>query len=379
MYIPFNKPVYLQEYDKNIKKVLLKKNHFSSLGYFSKKSESLLNDLLNVNYSILTKSCTSALEMCALLLNIKQGDEIIMPSYTFVSTANAFVMRGGVPVFVDIKENDLNIDLNQIEKKITKRTKAIVVVHYAGISCNIEKLKKITKKYNLFLIEDAAQAFLSKYKNKYLGSYGDLSTFSFHETKNIHCGEGGALIINNKKFIKRAKILRDKGTNRDQFQKKFVKKYSWVDFGSSYALPEINAGFLYYQLLNSKKITRDRVNIWKKYFLLFSTLPKLKNLNYSNEIPKCKINGHIFYFLSKNKNQRDQIIDYFKRNNIQTTFHYIPLHESRMKNYCKFSGNFKITKKVSNTLIRLPLYSGLKDKELNKIFFYLKKMSNLFF
>ena len=379
MIIPFNKPLYLKKYDQYIQKNLIKKRHYSSNGYFNKKCEKLINKFLKVNYSILTKSCTSALEMCALLINTRPGDEIIMPSYTFVSTANAFVMRGGVPVFVDIDKNDFNIDVNQIEKKITKKTKAIVVVHYAGLSCNMDKIKKITKKYNLYLIEDAAQSFLSKYKDNHLGSFGDLSTFSFHETKNIHCGEGGALIINNKKFLKRAKILRDKGTNRDQFQKKLVKKYSWVDLGSSYGLPEINAGFLYYQILNSKKITKQRMNIWKKYFYFFSSLAKLNKLKYSSQNKDCKINGHIFYFLSKNRYQRDRIISFFKQNKIDTTFHYVPLHESKMKKYCKSKGTFNVTKKVSNTLIRLPLYPDLKKKELDKIFFILKKMSNLFF
>ena len=250
--IPFNIPtVFEKDFKKNFSK-LRKNNKYSSVGYFSNKCEKWLKKNVNAKAALLTNSCTSALEMCALLLDLKKDDEIIMPSFTFVSTANAFVLRGAKPVFVDINNRDLNIDSNKIEKAITKKTKAIVVVHYAGISCDIKKIKTIAKKNKIFLIEDAAHSILSYYQKKPLGSFGDLSTFSFHDTKNIHCGEGGALIINNKSLIEKSKIIRDKGTNRDKFIKNVVKKYTWVDVGSSYGLSEINACFLYSQFLSNK-------------------------------------------------------------------------------------------------------------------------------
>ena len=239
--IYFNSPVVFN-YKKNINKIIQLKNYASN-GYFSKKCVKWLIKNLKVKDALLVHSCTAALEMCALLLNIKKGDEIIMPSYTFVSTAGAFVLRGGKPVFVDIDPLTCSIDPSKIEQAITKKTKAIVVVHYAGVSCDMDPVLAIAKRYKIFIIEDAAQAILSSYKGRPLGSIGDLATISFHETKNVHCGEGGALIINNPKFIKRAKIIRYKGTNRDLFNQNMVKKYTWVDYGSSYGLSEINAAF----------------------------------------------------------------------------------------------------------------------------------------
>jgi dTDP-4-amino-4,6-dideoxygalactose transaminase len=256
---------------KNIS-ALKKYNHFSSKGIFTNQCEQWLRDNIKCKEALLVHSCTAALEMCAILLNIKKDDEVIMPSYTFVSTANAFVMRGARPVFVDIDPFTCNIDSSKIEQAITKKTKAIVVVHYAGVSCDMDPILAIAKRNKLYIIEDAAQAILSSYKGRPLGSIGDLATISFHETKNVHCGEGGALIINNPKFIKRAKIIRDKGTNRDLFNQNMVKKYTWVDYGSSYGLSEINAAFLYGQLKQAKKITRKRLAIFKLYHKLLETL-----------------------------------------------------------------------------------------------------------
>ena len=254
----------------NIKKLKFM-NHYSGSGnaYFSKKCTDWLKKNIKCKEALLVQSCTAALEMCAILLNIKLGDEIIMPSYTFVSTANAFVLRGGKPVFVDIDSKTLNINPQDIEKAINKNTKVIVVVHYAGIACDMDAIMKIAKKNKLYVIEDAAQAILSTYKNKTLGSIGDLATLSFHETKNVHCGEGGALLVNNKKFIKRAKIIRDKGTNRDAFNKNLVKKYTWKDIGSSYSLSEIGAAFLYSQLMTAKTIIKKRLLIWNQYNEIF--------------------------------------------------------------------------------------------------------------
>ena len=295
--IYFNSPI-LCNYKKNFNKIIQLKN-YSSNGYFSKKSSKWLIENLKVKDALLVHSCTAALEMCALLLNIKKGDEIIMPSYTFVSTANAFVLRGGTPVFVDIDSKTLNIDPNKIEKAITKKTKAIVAVHYAGISCDMDPILKIAKKYKLYVIEDAAQAILSSYKGRPLGSIGDLATLSFHDSKNIHCGEGGALLINNKKFIKRAKVIRDKGTNRDLFNQNMIKKYTWVDLGSSYGLSEINAAFLYGQLKQAKKIITKRLAIFNYYHKLLENL-EIKKLIKRPTIPTyAKVNGHMYYILVK--------------------------------------------------------------------------------
>ena len=369
--IPFNVADFTNKEIYQIK--LLKKKNFLLQNYFSNKCNKWLKDKINCKESLLVNSCTSALEMCALLLNIKSKDEIIMPSYTFVSTANAFVLRGGKPVFVDIKHETLNIDPVEIEKEITKKTKAIVVVHYAGVSCDMEKIKKISKKYNLYLIEDAAHAILSKYKNKYLGSFGDLATFSFHETKNLHCGSGGALIINNKKFIERAKILHNKGTNRDKFNRSLVKKYTWVDKGSAYAMNQVNAAVLYSQFKKSKELYDKRIKLWKKYFLFFNNYKNPNIIKIPRVIKGIKHNAHIFYIIVKNN--RDKIIKELNKNKINTVFHYIPLHSSPGgKKFGKTFGNLKNTNFLSKRIIRLPLYSSLKLSEQKIIFEKIKKV-----
>ena len=305
--------------------------------------------------------------MCAILLNIKKDDEVIMPSYTFVSTANAFVMRGGRPVFVDIDLLTSNIDPLKIEQAITKKTKAIVVVHYAGVSCDMDPIVAIAKRHKLYIIEDAAQAILSSYKGKPLGSIGDLATISFHETKNVHCGEGGALTINNPKFIKRAKIIRDKGTNRDLFNQIMVKKYTWVDYGSSYGLSEINAAFLYGQLKQAKKITRKRLAIFKLYHKLLEHL-EIKKLIERPIIPSyAKANGHMYYILVKN-NKRDKLIKYLQQKKINAVFHYIPLHSSHFgKLKATTKSTMHNTNRIANTLLRLPMHNKLQNKEVIKI------------
>jgi len=354
---------------------LKKLTHFSSKGPYTKKCEKWLINNIKCKDALLVNSCTSALEMCALLLNIKKNDEIIMPSFTFVSTANAFVLRGGKPVFVDINPNTCNIDTSKIEKAISKKTKAIVVVHYAGVSCDMSPILKIAKKHKLYLIEDAAQAILSTYKGKPLGSIGDLATLSFHETKNIHCGEGGALLINNPKFIKRAKVLRDKGTNRYLFNQNMVRKYSWVDYGSSYGLNEINAAFLYSQLKQAKKITKKRINIFNNYHQQLKNL-EIKNIIKRPTIPNyAKANGHMYYVLVKN-NKRDKLIKYLQQNKISTVFHYVPLHSSsfgKLKGIAKFE--MKNTNFVSQHLLRLPMHYQISSKNVEKI---CKKINDFF-
>ena len=364
--IPFNSPNIFNNEKSNINKVSIL-NSYSANGYFTKKCEMFLKQKLKTKEALLVNSCTSALEMCAILLNIKKGDQIIMPSFTFVSSANAFVLRGGVPVFVDIDPKTCNIDVNKIKSSINKKTKAILVVHYAGISCDMESIQRIAKKHKLFVIEDMAHAILSSYKKKPLGSIGDLATLSFHETKNIHCGEGGALLINNPTFINRSKILRDKGTNRDLFNKKIVRKYTWIDIGSSFGLSEINAAFLYAQLIKSYKITKKRKKLFDIYHRELKILEK-KNFIKRPTVPNYSdYNGHIYYILVNN-NKRQLLINFLKKRNISSVFHYIPLHSSpygRKKGLTKTV--LKNTNNISHTLLRLPLYYKLKNIEVKNI------------
>jgi len=364
--ISFNVPRVVKNETNNIKKLSHLK-HFSSNGHFTNMCQKWLTKNINCEEALLVNSCTSALEICAILLNIKKGDEIIMPSYTFVSTANAFVLRGGKPVFTDIDPKTLNIDPNKIKKAITKKTRAIVAVHYAGVSCDMDPILEIAKKYKIIVIEDGAQAILSRYKGKPLGSIGDLATLSFHDSKNIHCGEGGALLINNKKFIRRAKIIRDKGTNRDDFNNNIVKKYTWIDIGSSYGLSEINAAFLYAQLLKAKSIIKKRIKIWNNYHHLFYALEKEKKL-LRPQIPiYAKNNAHIYYLILK-KNLRDKLIKYLKSKNIIALFHYIPLHSSPFfKKYYKKNNILINTDEISKKIIRLPIYPKLTKKEAFRI------------
>jgi len=364
--IYFNQPITVGTELSNIKK-LQKIGNFASNGYYTNLCSKWLIKNIGCREALMVHSCTAALEMCAMLINIKPKDEIIMPSYTFVSTANAFVLRGGVPVFVDIDPTTLNIDPNKIEKAITKKTRAIVAVHYAGVSCDMNAILKIAKKNKLYVIEDAAQGLLSSYKGKPLGSIGDLATLSFHESKNIHCGEGGALLINNKKFIKRSKNIRDKGTNRDNFNKNIVKKYTWVDLGSSYGLSEINASFLYAQLLKAKFIINDRLKMWNRYNNLFLKLEKDKKI-FRPQIPSyTKSNAHIYYIIVKKK-IREKLIKYLKSQDIVAYFHYIPLHNSFFfRKYFKKKINLTNTNYISKSLIRLPLYLKLHFKQQKKI------------
>lgn len=372
--IYFNSPTLTHNEIKNISNLSIK-NHFSSNGFFSQKCSKWLIKNIKCKEALLVHSCTAALEICAILLNIKAKDEIIMPSYTFVSTANAFVLRGGKPVFVDIDPKTLNIDPNKIEKAITKKTRAIVAVHYAGISCDMDPILKIAKKHKLYVIEDAAQAILSSYKGRPLGSIGDLATLSFHDSKNIHCGEGGALLINNLKFIQRAKIVRDKGTNRDLFNQNMVKKYTWVDYGSSYGLSEINAAFLYSQLKQAKKITTKRLAIFKLYNKLLENL-EIKKIIKRPKIPTyAKSNGHMYYILVKN-NKRDKLIKYLKQKKINTVFHYIPLHSSPFgKLKATTKSTMHNTNRISNTLLRLPMHINLNRDYLD---FIKKKIYDFF-
>lgn len=364
--LPFNKP-FIIENELNYIKDAVDKGILRGDGIYTKKCHELLEEKLGCKKALLTHSCTAALEMAAILLDIKADDEIIMPSYTFVSTANAFVLRGGVPVFVDIRPDTLNIDENLIEAAITDRTKAICVVHYAGVSCEMDKILEIAKKHNLYVVEDAAQALSSTYKGKQLGTIGDLACFSFHETKNVISGEGGALIINNEKFIERAEIIREKGTNRSKFFRGQVDKYTWVDIGSSFLPSDMIAAFLYSQLENIDKINKKRLEIWHKYDEFFK---QYDNIIRRPIVPyDCKHNAHMYYILFKNLDVRTKFIDFMKQNQVGTVFHYIPLHSSPAGvKYCRTFGNMDVTNNISDTLARLPMFYELDDNMLSDIF-----------
>ena len=357
--IRFNLPYLTGNEIKRISEVY-EARHLSGDGHFTKLCSSWLETNLPCQRALLTHSCTAALEMAAILIDIKAGDEIIMPSYTFVSSANAFVLRGGVPVFVDIKEDTLNIDETLIEKAVTPKTKAILPVHYAGVACEMDTILEIAKKYNLFVIEDAAQGIMSKYKGRSLGTIGDLGCFSFHETKNIISGEGGALVINNSNLINRAEIIREKGTDRVNFFRGTVNKYSWQDIGSSFLPGETTAAFLFAQLDQATEITKLRLEIWKKYnnfFLNYNDLGSIK-IPY---IPKsCEANGHLFYLLMKNYSERENFINYMNLSKINCIFHYIPLHSSPagMK-FGRTASSMEITESISSRLVRLPFWIGL--------------------
>ena len=355
--IPFNIPYSTGNEIKYIKNSI-DNNHLSGDGYYTKKCSEWLEKNIGCNKALLTQSGTAALEMAAILCDIKSGDEIIMPSFTFVSTANAFVLRGGVPVFVDINSQTKNIDENLIENSITNKTKAIVVVHYAGFPCEMDYIMEIAKKYNLIVIEDAAQAINSSYKGKKLGSIGNLGCLSFHETKNIQCGEGGALLINDETLISRAEIIREKGTNRSQFYRGEVDKYTWEDIGSSFLPSEISAAFLYSQLENSIEITNYKLNIWNTYESFFTE----NFIEYKNKLNLKDMthNAHIYNINMSSSNQRDIVIRKMKSFGISTTFHYIPLHSTDPGiKFGKTLGNMKITNKVADTILRLPIYPNL--------------------
>lgn len=373
--IRFNKPFIIDNEIDYIKDAILNKGMLCGDGAYTHKCNELLQNKLGANKVLLTHSCTAALEMAAILLDIKAGDEIIMPSYTFVSTANAFVLRGGVPVFVDIRQDTLNIDETLIEQAITSKTKAICVVHYAGVACEMDTIIVIANKYNLAVIEDAAQALGSSYKERQLGTIGDMGCFSFHETKNIIAGEGGALAVNNDKYSHRAEIIREKGTNRSQFFRGVVDKYTWVDIGSSYLPSDMIAAFLYSQLENMDQINAKRMSIWNIYNNFFSSYTNRVKLPY---IPKyCAHNAHMFYLILNNLEDRTNFIEFMKQKGVNPVFHYIPLHSSPAgKLFSKIYGSMITTDNISDTLVRLPMYYDLSDKELKIIMCYAGEFLN---
>ena len=361
--IPFNKPymtgkelVYIEQAHKD--------GQLAGDGPFTKKCHKLLENIVGCKKALLTNSCTAALEMAAILINVKAGDEIIMPSYTFVSTANAFVMRGGVPVFVDIRPDTLNINEKLIEKSITPHTKAIVAVHYAGVSCDMDIIMRIAGDHGLFVIEDAAQAIMSTYKGMGLGSIGLLGCVSFDETKNIISGEGGALLINDKSLIDRAEIIREKGTDRSKFFRKEVDKYTWRDIGSSFLPGEIISAFLLAQLEKCAYINNKRMLIWRRYNKAFEKLENIGKIQLPVIPDNCKHNAHMYYLLLNNANDRNQFINSMKKKGVNCIFHYIPLHLSVAGvkyGFCHESLN--VTESHAERIVRLPLWVGLANNK----------------
>ena len=357
--IPFNIPPYVGKELEYVREAMEKNHKICGDGPFTKKCNEWMEKKFNVEKALLTTSCTHAMEMTAILADIKEGDEVIAPSFTFVSTVNPFVLRGAKIVFVDINPKTMNIDENLIEDAITEKTRAVLPVHYAGVACNMDKIMEIAKKYNLIVIEDAAQGVMSEYKGKPLGTIGEYGCFSFHETKNYSMGEGGALLIRDKENIEKAEIIREKGTNRSRFFRGQVDKYTWVDKGSSYLPSELNAAYLCGQLENANLIYNDRMNSWNKYKELLQELAD-KNIIELQYIPEdCKHNAHMFYIKCKDLDERTKLIDFLKKNDISAVFHYIPLHsaEAGLK-FGRFNGEDKYTTKESERLLRLPLYYG---------------------
>lgn len=365
--IPFNVPTYVGKEIKFIEDAILR-HKICGDGEYTKKCSRWFEEKTGSPKALLTTSCTHALEMAAILCDIKPGDEVIMPSYTFVSTANVFVLRGAKVVFVDIRPDTMNIDEQKIEAAITKKTKAIIPVHYAGVSCEMDTIMDIARRHNLFVIEDAAQSVMSSYKGKALGTIGDYGTFSFHETKNYTMGEGGALLIKNQDMIEQAEIIREKGTNRAKFARGQIDKYTWIDVGSSYLPSELNAAYLYGQLEMADKIFDDRMNSWNKYYDAFQELADAGKVDLPTIPEGCTHNAHMFYLKCKDVDERTALINYAKENDVLMVFHYIPLHSAPAgKKFGRFHGEDIYTTKESERLVRLPLYYGLTDEDHRKV------------
>lgn len=366
--IPFNK-AYVTDKEYEYMKDAVNRAHISGDGCYTKKVNRFVEDIFNTKKALMTTSCSSALDMAAILLDLKEGDEVIMPSYTFVSTANAVALRGAKPVFADISEDTLNIDPKDIEKKITKKTKAIFPVHYAGVSCDMDYIMNIAREYDLKVVEDAAQGVNAKYKGKYLGTIGDIGCYSFHETKNYSSGEGGAILINeDEALIKRAEIIREKGTNRSQFVRGEIDKYSWVDVGSSYLPSDILAALLYAQFEKLDEIQKKRRHVYESYYNGLKDLEKQEKLRLPIIPEDCESNYHIFYILLNSEKERNYLMDKLKEKEILSVFHYVPLHSSPMG--LKFGykqGDLPRTENLSSRLLRLPMYADLKDDAIQYI------------
>ena len=358
--INFNEPVYLEKSMEYIKKAILINKRLNGDGEFCGLCADWLEKKFHAPKIMLTTSCTHGLEMASLLCDIQPGDEVIMPSYTFVSTADAFVLRGARVKFVDIDPKTMNINANLIEYAITERTKVIVPVHYAGVGCDMDTIIDIAKRHNLLVVEDAAQAMMATYKGQYLGTIGDFGSYSFHETKNYTMGEGGTININNPAYIERGEIIREKGTNRSKFFRGEIDKYSWVDVGSSYLPSELNAAYLYAQLEVAEQINKKRLDLWDNYYNGLHDLQEQEYLELPYIPSECQHNAHMFYIKLKNLDQRTQMLDYLRKKGIYAVFHYVPLHSSKAgKEFGEFVGDDIYTTKESDRLLRLPMFYGL--------------------
>jgi len=366
-HIPFNWPyatgkelVYVAEAQRN--------HHLSGDGPFTKRCHQWIEAQTGCARALLTHSCTSALDLAALLLDIKSGDEIILPSYTFVSTANAFVLRGAVPVFVDIREDTLNLDERLIEAAITPRTRAIVPIHYAGVCCEMDSIVATARRHNLRIVEDAAQAIMAGYKGRAPGAIGDLGTLSFHETKNIMSGEGGSLLVNDPELVLRAEIIREKGTDRGRFFRGEVDKYTWQDVGSSFLPNEITAAFLWAQFEEAQRITAERLAIWQRYHEMLAPFESLGLLRRPIVPADCQHNGHMYYILVPSQAERHRVLEGLKENGIGAVFHYVPLHSSPAGlRFGRAHGDLSLTTSLSQRLIRLPMWLGLSELQQQRV------------
>ena len=357
--IKFNVPPYVDKAADYIQECV-KNQKICGDGEYTKKCNAWIEERTGAGKCLLTTSCTHATELAALLCNIQPGDEVIMPAYTFVSTADAFVLRGAVPVFVDIRPDTMNIDETLIEDAITEKTKAIVPVHYAGVACEMDTIMDIAKRHNLKVVEDAAQGVLAFYKGKALGTIGDFGAYSFHETKNYSMGEGGALLIRDKKDVEEAEIIREKGTNRSKFFRGQIDKYTWVNYGSSYLPSDMNAAYLYAQLEIADEINEARLACWNRYYEQLLPLKKEGKIDLPTVPEGCVHNAHMFYIKARDLEQRTRFISYMKENGVLTVFHYIPLHTSPAgQKFGRFHGEDRYTTRESERLVRLPMYYGL--------------------
>lgn len=365
--IPFNKP-YLTGKEASYIAKAHRNNTLAGDGPFTKLCHGWIEEQTGCAKALLTHSCTAALEMAALLLDIQPGDEIIMPSYTFVSTANAFVLRGGVPVFVDIREDTLNLDERLIEAAITPRTRAIAPVHYAGVACEMDTILDIARRHGLRVVEDAAQGVMARYKGRVLGSIGDLGAYSFHETKNVISGEGGALLVNDPEMALRAEIIREKGTDRSRFFRGQVDKYTWQEVGSSFLPGEITAAFLWAQLEDAQNITTQRLANWERYHAALALLEAQGLLRRPIVPADCQHNAHMYYVLLAPHIDRQAVLGELKRNEVFSVFHYVPLHSSPAgKRYGRTHGSLEITDSLSDRLVRLPLWVGLTEAQQDRV------------
>jgi len=361
--IPFNKPFIVGKELHYISQTVLN-GKTAGDGMFTKKCCSLMEKKFSAKKVLLTHSCTAALEMAAILCDVGPGDEVILPSFTFVTTATAFYMRGAKLIFVDIRSDTLNIDENKIEKAISKDTKVIVPVHYAGVACKMDRIMELAKAHDIYVVEDAAQGVNSQYHNKYLGTIGDIGAFSFHETKNYICGEGGAIVLNNENLIERAEIIRDKGTNRSKFFRGEVDKYTWVDIGSSFLPSDILAAFLYAQLENMEQINKQRHKIFDYYYKALIPLVNDGKLRLPYASSECDSNCHLFYIILENEKIRNQLMDYLKTKSILSVFHYLPLHLSSVGKTMGYTDNqLPITESMSSRLLRLPFFYEITPEE----------------